>query len=106
MKEVTQLNERKEMSLLKLSDLRYPYPKGATAGDDARLRGEPDQSLFNRGESYEVLYLVNKFCDKNKFKKIVSGQKVERLIQKHLPGDIRSQVNVMQWLDNNYSRFE
>jgi hypothetical protein len=93
------------MALLTNSDLRYPYSGTATSNDDPKLRGEPDRSLFNRHEKYEVLYLINKFAEKNGFKNKASGQKVEKLIKEHLPPHVRSQEHVVQWLEDNWDKY-
>ena len=93
------------MSLISASDLKYNYSGTATKNDDPKLRGEPDRSLFNRHEKYEVLYLINKFAEKYNLKQISSGHKVERLIHDHLPSDVRSQEHVVQWLASNWEKY-
>lgn len=81
-------------------DLRYTYKPGTTKGDDPKLRGEPDSSLFNRNEYHEVYYLVKHFVSRYKN---VTVEKTERLIHEKLPGSVRSQANVIEWLAKNYT---
>jgi hypothetical protein len=77
------------------SDLLYVY-RWKTKRDDPDLRGEPDRSLFNRHQGYDVLYLINKFLEA--FDKDTSvGYAVEKELRQ-LPSNIRQQDRVLQWL--------
>jgi hypothetical protein len=93
------------MGLLTYGDLQFSYSYTATANDNPKLRGEPDKSLFNRREKYEVLYLINKFAEKHNLKQKTSGHKAEKLIREYLPSEIRSQEHVVQWLENNWNKY-
>lgn len=85
------------MALYKRSDMVYGgYSWEAIGNDDPRICGEPDSTLFNRHEGYEVLYLINKISTT-----ISECKKIERLIHNELPTDIRSQFNVKNWIKNN-----
>lgn len=94
------------MPLLEKSDLQFKYSWTALTGDDPRVTGKPDSTLLNRGEGYEVLYFINRFSASHDFKQKSSGLKVEKLIKKHLPGDIRSHANVSSWLVANWKKFD
>ena len=94
------------MALISSSDLQYSYSITTTPNDDPRLRGEPDHSLFNRHEKYEVLYLINKLADKHNLKDKASGHKAERMIQRYLPTDIRKQEDVISWLEINWKKYD
>jgi hypothetical protein len=94
------------MGLIGKGDLKYKYSWEAYGGDDPEVTGAPDSTLFNRKEGYEVLYLINKFMKKNGMKKKVSGQHAEMLINKHLPGNIRSQAKVIKWLNDNWNEYD
>ena len=87
------------------SNLQYKYSKGNTEGDDPKLRGEPDRSLFNRNEKHEVIYLIGKFVSKHGISTVESIQKTERMIQEHLPGNIREQSAVVNWLEINWRNY-
>jgi hypothetical protein len=90
------------MSFYKRSDMIYSYSWSADGGDNPKLRGEPDDSLFDRTEGYEVLYLINKFGEATGRTKIADGNKAEELIRGKLPGEVRSQKRVKEWLENNW----
>lgn len=92
------------MAFYQRSHLLYTY-QWETRDDDPRLRGEPDHSLFNRHQGWEVLYLINKFGERYQVQTVSAGNKLERMIKQHLPGDVRSQDKVRQWLYDNWSRY-
>lgn len=94
------------MGLILKSDLQYKYSWTTIGDDDSKIKGEPDSSLFNRQEGFEVLYLINKFAEKNNFKQKESGLKTERLIKEYLPGNVRSQANVVSWLEANWKEYK
>jgi len=95
------------MALIKRSDLKYEkdYSWTAVKGDDPKVTGEPDSTLFNRTEGYEVLYLINKLAGKWDFKTLSQGLKMEEMIKKHLPSDKRSQSNVAAWIKDNWAKY-
>ena len=93
---------------LKKSNLQYPYPKSATSGDDPSSRSEPDSSLLNRHEWYEMLYFCNKFANEHtdgRKSKSEIAQKAERLIHEKLPSNLRSHAHVQDWLERNWPMF-
>ena len=95
------------MGLLEKSDLLFKneYSWNALKGDDPRITGEPDSTLFNRNEGYEVLYLINKLAEKWGLSSKYDGLKMERMIKNNLLSDIRSQENVKEWIFNNWERY-
>ena len=93
------------MAVISASDLRHPYSPGTTAGDDPKLRGDPDHSLFSRHEIHEVLYLLNKFAEKHALG-LAGALKGERMIHAGLPSTTRSQVNVVAWLEANWANYQ
>ena len=96
------------MPLMQRDDLQFAdkYSWTALADDNPKITGEPDSTLFNRKEGYEVLALINRFLAKYKFRQKTSGQKVERLISKHLPSALKSQKHVEDWLVANWEEYE
>lgn len=92
------------MSVISASGLTYTYHPGNTTGDDPKLRGNPDHSLFNRNEKHEVLYLLNKFAEKHGLN-LASAQKAERMIHTGLPSTTRSQEHVVAWLETNWGNY-
>lgn len=94
------------MPLISKDDLKYrDYSWTAYGSDNPAVRGEPDSTLFNRKEGYEVLYLINKFARKHKLTRPASGHKAEKMLHDHLPGNVRSRVNVMAWLEQNWKQY-
>lgn len=94
--------------LSKKSQLQYAYPKSTTEGDDPANRGEPDSSLLNRHEWYEMLYFCNKFANGHtdgQATKQTIALKAERIIKEHLPSDVRSHKNVEKWLEENWKHY-
>lgn len=71
--------------------------------DDPHVTGEPDSTLLNRKEGYEVLYFINKFAQSHFFNSIYQYQKVEQAIRFSVPSDIRSQAEIWKWIDSNWS---
>ncbi|MGF6209210.1 hypothetical protein [Pseudomonas frederiksbergensis] len=92
------------MSVITGSELGYTYQPGTTKGDDPKLRGSPDNSLFSRHEIHEVLYLLNKFCEKHSLNK-ASALKAERMIHTGLPSTTHSQTKVVDWLEANWNSY-
>jgi len=94
------------MPLLTKSDLKYTYSWEAIEPDDPKVTGEPDSTLLNRGEGYEVLPFINRFAKTHGIKQKASGLKTEKLIKEHLPSDIRSHKNVSKWLVDNWKKYD
>lgn len=91
------------MSKFKKSDMKYDhYSWKAIPGDDPKVTGKPDSTLFSRKEGYEVLYMINKVLEHRGLSSVASGQKVETLIKDRLPSNVRSQENVFNWLNDNW----
>lgn len=84
------------------SDLQNRYNWSADKGDNPKLKGEPDKSLLDRTEGYEVLYLIQKLMSAWDFKNISSGQKIEKMIHK-IPSNLHSQAHVKEWISNNWN---
>jgi hypothetical protein len=82
-------------------DLKYRYSWSADGGDNPKLKGEPDSSLLDRTEGYEVLYMIQKLMTKWQLTTVESGQKIESLIHQ-TPSNLRSQENVKNWVHQNW----
>ena len=93
------------MALINKNELYYQYSWKVLVGDDPSISGEPDSTLLNRNEGYEMLYLINKFSEKHGFRNVQSAIKVERLIKEHVPTEIRSQVDIVRWLETNWDKY-
>lgn len=87
----------------KKSDLQYDhYSWTVIPGDDPKVTGKPDSTLFSRKEGYEVLYMINKVLGHRNLTSVNSGQKAESLIKDELPGTTRGQEKVFNWLNDNW----
>lgn len=92
------------MANFKKSDMQYThYSWTAYGNDDPKVKGKPDSTMFNRKEGYEVIYMINKVLDSKGLTSVASGQKAETKIKDKLPGNVRSQENVFNWLLDNWS---
>lgn len=93
------------MGLINKNDLKYNYSWTAIDGDNPKIKGKPDSTLFNRNEGYEVLYLINKLAEIWNWKKKASCLKLEKMIKEYLPSNYRSQENVKKWLAENWNNY-
>lgn len=73
------------------------YHWQAGKGDDPTKR-RADAIMFNRKEGYEVRLMVQKICSAFGFTTVEDVHRVEAVIAEELPGNVRSQANVYNWL--------
>lgn len=85
-------------------DLCFKYSWIHTREDDPKLKGEPDSSLLNRGEGYEVLYLIRQLMAAWRLDTVAAGQKMERMIREH-PGGLKSQLHVKAWIYSSWDHY-
>lgn len=90
------------MALLTSKDLQYSYSWTAYRGDNPKVTGNPDNTLLNRKEGYEILYFINKLASIWNLNHKSSGTKMEKMIQEKVPGNIRSQKNIKQWISDHW----
>lgn len=69
--------------------------------NDPRIYGKPDDTLFNRTEGNEVIYLINKLMVLWDYRFSNTGNKMEKLIHDRLPSGIISQEDVKDWIKIN-----
>ena len=69
--------------------------------NDPRVNGRPDETLFNKEEDNEIVYLINKLMALWDYRFTNTGNKMEKLIHDKMPVDITSQEDVQQWLKAN-----
>lgn len=82
-------------------DLQQKYNWSTDGGDNPKLKGEPDSSLLDRTEGYEVLYLIQKLMDNWDLKAVADGHKIENKIH-DCPSNLRSQTNIKNWVKENW----
>jgi hypothetical protein len=68
---------------------------------DPRVNGKPDDTIFNKEEGNEVVYLINKLMSLWDYRFSNTGNKMEKLIHDKLPPDISKQEEVQEWLKDN-----
>ena len=73
------------------------YSWHAVEGDDPKKR-RADALLFNRKEGYEVRLMIQKICNTFGYTTEEDVKRVESVIANELPGNVRSQENVYNWL--------
>ena len=89
------------MALLGKNELQYAYSWKAYGADDPKVTGKPDSTLCNRSEGYEVLYLINSLAEKHGWVRKTTGLNIEKMIHDRLPSSIRSQKEIIIWLEEH-----
>jgi hypothetical protein len=93
------------MSLLYKGDLKNHYNWRPIPNEDSRISGISDNTLFNRNEGFEVLYIINSFAEKYGIERKETGLQIEKLISEKLPSNLRNQIHVMEWLEKNVEEY-
>ncbi|OFX70100.1 MAG: hypothetical protein A2X12_06340 [Bacteroidetes bacterium GWE2_29_8] len=93
------------MGLITKSDLDYDYSWTTYDNDDPEISGEPDSTLLNREEGYEMLYFINKLAEKWDLKKTQDGNKIEKMIKEYVPKNIHSQEKIMNWIKKEWNNY-
>jgi hypothetical protein len=99
------LGREKEMSLITRNDLKKTYKWTPLYHEDPRVSGAPDPTPVNRGEGYEILYLVAAIAEAWGLTTKEDCLKIERLIHK-VPVQFRGQIDITTWICRNWSRTE
>lgn len=93
------------MALLSASDLKNTYSETAISPDDPKATGQPESTLLNRNELYEVLPFLNRMAVKQGWTSKSEGLKAERMIRLFVPSDQRSHAHVAKWIIDNGSKY-
>ena len=96
---LTSLLSQGASDVIRGHQLRYQYSDTATGQDNALLRGQPDRSLVNRHERYEVLAFINAYCKSRHLTTLNQALDVEDRLHR-APSNIRSRERLAEWLDN------
>jgi hypothetical protein len=62
----------------------------------------PDRRFFDRQNGNQILYIINFFGHSVGNLTIVDGQRIEALISNELPGQLKSEIAVFNWLKGMY----
>ena len=93
------------MAVINKEDLYYKdYTWTVYVKDNPKVTGEPDSTLLNRKEGYEILYFVNKYCEIKGYVMKSSATKVEKMIRNEVPADIHSQLRIKEWIVANWTK--
>jgi hypothetical protein len=71
--------------------------------DDKKIMGILDHTCLDRKEGWEMLYFINA-CARGwgwEATSIISMNKLEKVIRKEVPGNIKSQIEVKIWIEDN-----
>jgi len=63
---------------------------------------EPDRRVFDRLNGYQVLFIINYFGQSLGKLTVTDGRRIEKLISTQLPGEIKSELSVFNWLREIY----
>ncbi|MBO9204342.1 MULTISPECIES: hypothetical protein [Niastella] len=63
---------------------------------------EPDRRIFDRFNGNQVLFIINYFGQSLGKLTVNDGRKIEKLISTQLPGEIKSELSVFNWLRGMY----
>jgi len=66
------------------------------------IPGSPDRRLFDRLNGNQILYLINFFGHSIGNITLDDGQRIENLIMKELPAELKSEKTVFNWLIEKY----
>lgn len=87
------------------SEMLYTYNWSTKyENDDPRVTGEPDSTLLDRTEGYEMLYFINSCARKWNWTGYLTSayQRLEKIIKTEVPSDIRSQQKIKEWIESRY----
>lgn len=88
------------------SDLKYSHYSWTSVGsDNTKKINSPDDDILNRNEGYEMLNFINYFMAEYSLEKNTTFQKIEKMINEHLPSYYRSRDNIKKWLLDNWKNY-
>jgi hypothetical protein len=62
----------------------------------------PNRRFFDRLNGNQILYLINFYCYLIDNLTIADGQRIENLIVKELPAELKSEIAAFNWLREQY----
>lgn len=70
--------------------------------ESPKISGKPDDTIFNKSDGEQVLYLLNYF----NFNNITEFLKAEKMLKYNLPQFIRTQHEAEKWIIHNWANSE
>lgn len=87
------------MILFSRRNLHYSdYKWTSYVQNDPRVNGRPDDTVFNKEEGNEMVYLINRLMIVWDYRFSNTGNKMEKLIR---PAEITKQEDIQAWLKDN-----
>jgi len=68
------------------------------------FQGKPSRRLFNRFDGYQVLFVINYYGSLTGNYQTLEARRMEELIMHDLPLDARSEISVLNWLQEASGR--
>jgi hypothetical protein len=94
------------MALYSQKDMVFKdYSWTVFSNDNPKITGEPDNTLLNRKEGYEILYFINKFISIHEINDIETCHKIEIMIRKFIPTNIHSQKTIQIWIESHWYNY-
>ena len=69
-----------------------------------RYTGLPSRRTFDPQNGNQVLFIINCFCESLGLAAVQEGRLLEELIIRQLPGEMKSELSVFNWLKGIYLR--
>lgn len=93
--------------LFHLKDLQYEYRSNSAFRSNAlRFKNMPNTEMFNPDDRYEMVLLINALQTEWSLSSLEDCAKIERLLKTQLPENIRTQIEVADWLVLHWNNHE
>lgn len=94
------------MNLISKSNMTYKnYSWKNFKGEDPKITGKLDFTLFDKKNGHEMIYILNKLVEIWKLEDRYNIRKIEKMIYKFLPSDIQEQEEVKNWVRDNWDYY-
>ncbi|MDV6169069.1 hypothetical protein R1T16_11590 [Flavobacterium sp. DG1-102-2] len=76
-----------------------------TEADKAKIEGDiTNDDIIDRNNGYQVLDLINYFFEMSGFMTTDAFNRLEQLIRKELPEDLKTRREIKAWLTKNWNK--
>jgi len=89
----------------KSSMIYKDYSWKTYAEGDPKITGKLDSTTFDKKEGHEVLYLIKKMTEIWKLEGRGSRRKIEKMIYKFLPSNLKKQEDIKNWVRDNWDYY-
>ena len=84
------------------NDLMHRYEWHDYEESAPEVSGQPDDTPFNSEDGHQVLYIINNFSVQHDIRWMTSGMLLEKMLKDDLPEQVRSQIQVLAWINANW----